>query len=181
MKMLPILLDDQEAIRYYHETARISDAEKAYVIRILSQEGYQNKRIRDVLTIAKVYTVTHLKRVGTVLSEDELELWLNNPQKITLGHVRAVAKLPQPKRETLLRELLAKKISVHECEVIAKGQSEEKDVDVKRYAQDMEDQLGRPVSIRYNPAKCSGSLTLQFFGLDDLDDVSGLLGYEIKE
>ncbi|ODS23553.1 transcriptional regulator [Candidatus Endobugula sertula] len=181
MKTLPILLDDEEAIRYYQETESISDAEKAYVVRLLSLEGYQNKRIRDVLGIEKVYAVTHLKRAGLALSDDELTLWLNNPKKITLGHVRAAAKLPQPKRETLLRDILAKKISVHECELIAKGQSEEKDVDVKRYAEDMENQLGRPINIRYNPAKCSGSVTLQFFGLDDLDDVSESLGYKVQE
>ncbi len=71
---------------------------KAYVVAFLSGEGRSNSQIREDLGIEKVYTVTHLKRAGT-LSEEELTLWLRNPRKITLGHVRAVAKLPFSKRE----------------------------------------------------------------------------------
>lgn len=68
---------------------------------------------------------------------------MNNPSQITLGHVRAIEKLPRSTREPLLRELLAKKISVHQYEMIAQGRREESSADIKIYAQGMEDQLGR--------------------------------------
>jgi len=177
MKSLPLILSREDAINYYNNTSGMTDAEKAYVVRILSEEGLSNKCIRQALGIHKVYTVTHYKRVGTALSDDEIELWMNNPCQIKLGHVRAIAKFPRLTREPLLRELLAKKISVHQYEMIAQGKREESHTDVKIYAQGMEDQLGRPVSIQYNAKKSSGSITLGFYGLNDLDDVSESLGY----
>lgn len=180
MKSLPLILSREDAINYYKSTSHITDAEKSYVVRILSEEGLSNKCIRQALNIQKVYTVTHYKRAGTALSDDEIELWMNNPSQITLGHVRAIAKIPRLKREPLLRELLAKKISVHQYEMIAQGKREESNTDVKTYAQGMEDQLGRPVSIQYNAKKCSGTLTLGFYGLEDLDDVGESLGYVLE-
>jgi len=180
MKSLPLILSREDAISYYKNTSHITDAEKAYVVRVLSQEGLSNRCIRQTLNICKVYTVTHYKRVGTALSDDEIELWMNNPSHITLGHVRAIAKFPRLTREPLLRDLLTKKISVHQYEMIAQGKREESNTDVKRYALGMEDQLGRPVSIQYNAKKCSGTLMLSFYGLDDLDDIGGSLGYVLE-
>ncbi|NMV28027.1 transcriptional regulator, partial [Vibrio parahaemolyticus] len=45
----------------------------------------------------------------------------------------------------------------------------------------MSDATGRPIKIRYNPAKRSGELTLGFFTLDDLDDVCKALGFDPSE
>lgn len=117
MNNLPLLLDAREAIDYYHQHPGMTDAEKAYVVAFLSGEGRSNSQIREDLGIEKVYTVTHLKRAGT-LSEEELTLWLRNPRKITLGHVRAVAKLPFSKREKLLRDLLHTRTPVHKFEAL---------------------------------------------------------------
>lgn len=74
MNNLPYLIDADEAIEYYKSKSDLTDAEKAYVVAILSQEGYSNKSIRQSLGIEKVYTVTHLKRAGASLSESELNL-----------------------------------------------------------------------------------------------------------
>lgn len=181
MNNLPFLIDADEAIEYYKGQSELTDAEKAYVVGILDKEGYSNKSIRKALGISKVYTVTHLKRVGTSLSESELGLWHKNPTRITLGHVRAIAKLPQSKREELLRNLLTKRIPVHKFESIAQGKSNDTDTDIKRYERIMGEVLGRQIKIRFNAAKRSGSITLDFFGLEDLDDISKSLGFKAED
>lgn len=181
MSSLPYLIDADEAIEYYKGRSDLTDAEKAYVVAMLSKEGRSNKDIRKSLGIDKVYTVTHLKRVGTCLTESELNLWHKNPSRITLGHARAIAKLPTSKREELLRSLLTKRTPVHKFEAIAKGKVDDRDTDIKRYERIMGEVLGRQINIRFNPAKLSGSVTLDFFGLDDLDHISRCLGFKAED
>lgn len=181
MESLPILIDAEEAIEFYNEHRNLTDAAKAYVVATLHKDGYSNTQIRKALQIDKVYAVTHLKRAGTALSEDELTLWHRNPARITLGHVRAIAKLSRVKREELLRGLLSKRTPVHVFASIAQGKIDERDADIKRYEQVMGDVLGRQVKIRYNPAKRSGTLSLDFYALDDLDGMARALGFKSDE
>lgn len=182
MNDFPLLFDADDAINHYISNQNRTDAELAYIVATLSKDGYKNKAIREALGIKNVYTVTHLKRAGTNLTEKELILWHKNPYRITLGHVRAIALLPQQKREELLRRLLSKKIPVHRFESIAQGKAEpNENPDIKRYEQLMSEVLGRNIAISYNPAKRSGTLTLNFYSLDDLDDVSGKLGFKSEE
>lgn len=177
MAVLPLLIDAKEAIDHYLKAQSLTDAERAYVISILSKEGFSNQRIRAALGISKVYTVTHLLRVGKSLSIEELTLWHSNASRITLGHLRAIAKMPQNKRESLMRELLTKKIPVFKYEALAKGDAERKDVDIQRYEQIMGEVIGRNVKISFNQAKKSGTISLDFYGLDDLDNISERLGF----
>ena len=123
MTVLPLLLDADEAIQYFRNSDSLSDAVKATVVAAMHNDGYSNKQIRDSLNIKEVYTITHLKRVGTSLSQNELSLWHRNPTKITLGHVKAITKLAGPLREALLRKLLSTKMSVRQFEKI--GQEKE--------------------------------------------------------
>ncbi len=181
MNNLPFLINTNDAIMYYTSRTDCTGAEKSYIVAMLSREGFTNKAIRKALKIKKVYTVTHLKRVGTSLTEKELTLWHRNPDKITLGHVRAIAKLPQPKREEMLRGLLTKRTSVQKFELIAQGKSCERNTDIQLYERLMGEVLGRQIKIRYNPSKRSGTITLDFFTLEDLDNISLALGYNSEE
>jgi len=181
MELLPYLMDIQEAVDFYHKNPTCTDAAKAYVVAFLSKEGLSNRAIRAALNIEKVYTVTHLKRVGLALTDAELALWHKNPVRITLGHVRAIAKLPQQEREKMIRKLLARKTPVHQFEAIAKGNNEQRDADIKRYQERMAEVLGRPVKIRYNSARQSGSLSLDFFTLEDLDHLAAALGFQAQD
>jgi ParB family chromosome partitioning protein len=99
----------------------------AWIIATLSRGGYLNSDIREALVIGPVYRVTHLKRAGLALSEDEMELWHQNPTRITLGHVRAIWKLPRTERENMLRNLLLVKTPVSEFERIARGEGDKRD------------------------------------------------------
>lgn len=183
MEELPFFVDIEDAVEFYELNPNRTNAVKAYTVAFLSKEGLANKDIRDKLKIKDVYTVTHLKRTGSLLSDTELTLWHNNPTNITLGHTRAIAKLPRQQREDLLRGLLTKKTAVHKFELIAQGKIEnhEKDTDIKRYELIMSEVLGRPIKIRFNQAKKSGTLALDFFGLDDLEDLSKALGFKSED
>ena len=174
-------MDADEAVQFYRENSELTDAAKAYIVAVISNDGYSNKKIRDTLCIAKTYTVTHLKRAGSSLSDAELSLWHNNPKRITLGHVRAIAKLSIPQREPLLRQLLTTKMSVRKFELLGKGKEVEPDTDTKRYADEMGKVLGRTIKIKYDPSKKTGSITLDFYRLTDLQDMAFDLGFKPDE
>ena len=182
MAHLPLLTDAEEAIDYYKSQPHFSSGPiTAHVIRILVQDGYKNRDIREALGIEKVYTVTHFIRVSQALTDGEMDLWFNNPDRITLGHLRAIAKLDFPTREKLLRKLLVARSPVHEFESIARGDTQEKDVDIARFASTMSEVTGRPTDIRFNKKRKNGTITLNFYDLDDLDDLCRKLGFNPSE
>lgn len=171
MNNLPLILDAEEAVEYFRANDVDNDALLSYIVGILSKDGYSNQAIRETLHIPKVYTVTHLKRAGISLSKEDLSLWFKNPQRITLGHVRAIAKLPSSRRNQLLRDLLAKRLSVRELEALAKGKTVQSDADIRSFERTMEDTLGREVNLKFNNATKCGTVSLGFYGLDDLESI----------
>lgn len=181
MPDFPLLLDAQEAIDYLKRHTITSDAILSYVIGLCSKEGFTNKQIRELTGIEKVYTLTHYSRVGKRLTEEELMLWHKNPNRLTLGHMRAVCKFPRDQRDLIIRRALMRHIPVSEFERIARGEETKKDADIKRYQNLMSDVIGHPVNIRYNPTNQKGSLTLDFFNLDELDKFAELLGFNPKD
>jgi ParB family chromosome partitioning protein len=86
--------------------------------------------------------------------------------------------MPEKEREKLLRGLLAKKKSVHEFELISQGKESSTDADIKRYSIRMGEVIGRPVEVSFHGSKKKGRLVLDFFSLDDLDDLAKALGYD---
>lgn len=189
MEGLPILLDSKEAIDYYQMHPGCTDAVKAYIVAFLHNEDFTNPDIRFALGL-KVYQVTHLKRVGTSLTETELELWNTYPKRITLGHVKAITKLPYSRRIELLESLKDGKpnkkkgeigsMSVTAFEALARGEAGSK-ADIKKYEETMQEVTGRVTKIKYNATKQSGSITLDFFSLDSLDDISKALGFDASK
>ena len=165
----------ESAIQYIQKNRDVSDAQKATVVAYLFSSGLTNKDVRQALQIAKVYTVTHLKRAGTSLTEEELQLWHDNPQRITLGHIRAIAKLSFENRDALLRSLLLHKQPVSKFEAIAQGKHVESNADIRKFERMVGDMLGREVKVSYNSKSEVGHLNLSFFGLDDLEAITEAL------
>lgn len=178
MSGLPLLLDAEDALLFYRRQTNPNNPMKAVVVRLLAQEGYTNRDIREALDIRQVYTVTHLLRVSKALTGEEMDLWYRNPLRITLGHLRAIAKFPQRKREPLIRKLLTTKIPVHQFEALARGEDETQDIDVQNLAEKISEATGRPTTVRFNKEKQAGTLTLTFFDLDDFDALCKMLGYK---
>ncbi|HEY8942535.1 MAG TPA: transcriptional regulator [Cellvibrio sp.] len=179
--MLPFLTDSQDALDFLRDTPDLTDPQRAYVIAFLSREGWTNRQIRSHLGIDKVYTLTHFKRVGLALTDIEFNLWVKNPERITLGHLRVVCHLKPEVREPLLRKLLAQRQSVSKLHGLVRGQVQHSNADIKRYESQMEDALGRAIKIQFDGARQCGKLTLDFYGLDDLDLLATTLGFKTEE
>ncbi len=129
------------------------------------------------------YTVSHLKRVGKTLTHEQLELWHNNPRRITLTHVRALCRMRSQQRDELFRKLLATKMTSAQLEAIAAKRqatdfSNESGLD--RYARKMSEVTGRVISFSYRPALQPGKITLSWQGYDDLDELSKNLGFDAQ-
>ncbi len=170
----PDFFSEFDIIEYYDNN--LSDPKKAYAIAKLSKY-YTNQQIRSSLAIKTASTVSYYKRAGLVLSLDELTLWDRNTHKITLGHVRAILNYNLSKRDRILRDILAKGLSVRRVEAIAKQVPSSTNADIEKYAAQMSECLGCSVNIDYNPNKQSGVLSVSFFSLDDLTDKAESLGY----
>ncbi len=171
---LPILLCPEEAIDDYLSN-NLSDTEKAYIVAYLSKEGFSNRQIREALKIDRVYTVTHLKRAGSI-SEQALLLWLNHSHKIKLGHIRVITRLKPEQHLTILEKVIRQRLSVHQLTLIAEGKDQD-DANIKRYVSQMAETIGRSVTLNYNSSQKKGSITLDFWSLDDLDEIAKRLGY----
>ncbi len=184
MEMLPLMLDGEDAIDFYRSTPDKTDAFKAKVIAVMITDGFSNGQIRDELKIQKDYVVSHYKRVGTTLNDEQLQLWHNNPSNITLGHARAVSSMKSPAlREQTLRKLLTTKISVAKLEKMAATGEQQDDIDdiekhLKQYAGYMSEVTGRVVDIKMKKGEKMGKITLSWTGYDDLDDVAKALGFK---
>jgi len=179
--ILPMLLDKKEAVRFLADQPLLSDAVKAYVCGLLHKSyGLKNRELRPIFGIARVYSMTHLIRVGSALTDEEFLLWHNNSSVLTLGHMRCLCHLPTGQRLRWIREVLARRLSVSSLHGKVWGGNGNKDKDIASYENLVSDKLGRPVNIKYLAQKQTGDLVLTFFGLDDLDDLLEKLGYAHK-
>ncbi|EIF42843.1 hypothetical protein DOK_11701 [gamma proteobacterium BDW918] len=178
MEILPDLSSIEEALDYWADERALGDPVAAYVAGYLKDQGMSNKESRTRMGIDKTYKMTHLRRVGCRLSRTCLEVWLNNSGRIGLGHARAISSLPLDEREGALRDLLVNsKMGVRDLEALAQGRKPEEDVDILRLETNMSEAVGFPVKVRWDKSTRRGSLTLQLYSLDDLDEVGRRLGY----
>ena len=81
----------------------------------------------------------------------------------------------------MLRKLLAQRQSVSKLHGLVRGQVQHSNADIKRYESQMEDALGRAIKIQFDGARQCGKLTLDFYGLDDLDLLATTLGFKTEE
>lgn len=173
---LPILLSISDAVDFIACSPELTDAQRAYTAAFMSNEGATNAEIRDALVIKHNYQASHLIRVGKVHSTDHLRLWCENPDRIKLGHMRALTGCTVDVRDHWLRKLLTTKITVQSLEALARGDEQQQDVDVRNYETYISENLGRPINLSFNKRANKGSLTLTYYGLDDLDEILKSLG-----
>ncbi len=180
---LPYFVEREDALNALKGPEKPSEALLALIVAELARES-PNREIRVITGIKQVYTVSHLKRAGKTLTHEQLELWHNNPKRITLTHVRALCRMRSQQREQMLRKLLSTKMTSAELEAIAaKRQTSDlgNESDLDRYARKMGEVTGRVVSLSYRPALQSGKITLSWQGYDDLDELSLNLGFDSSE
>lgn len=178
MELLPDLTDITDALSYWMDSQPAHPAVSSYVAGYLASKKISNKESRALMEIDKVYIMTHFRRLGTSLNRTCLELWLNNPTKITMGHARAISSMKEGEREKLLRDLLVKKQSVRQMESLVNGDPGQRDADIQALERSMSEKVGYPITIKWSREKSIGALSIKFFSLDNLDDLSRRLGFK---
>ena len=108
-------------------------------------------------------------------------------RELEMGHARALLSLTNPRQQTEVAGLVAKKgLSVRETEALvrrllarlARGgesdrsgrSSDERDPDIRRLESDLADKLGAKVELHHG-AKGKGKLVISYHSLDELDGI----------
>jgi ParB family transcriptional regulator, chromosome partitioning protein len=106
--------------------------------------------------------------------------------ELAMGHARAIAGAADP--EALARRAVAEGLSVRAVEKLAAGRvkpgarhsqvppAPANDPNIEALEQNLADSLGMPVALAVTPGGTTGSLTVRFADLDQLDWLCARLG-----
>ena len=90
-----------------------------------------------------------------------------------MGHARALIGVPNAKKLAL--EIINKKLSVRQTEKntasFKKTKTKHKDANILDLEKELSEKIGLKTSIHFNEQGSSGSLTLYYSDLDQLDDI----------
>lgn len=177
------------------ELALIENVQREDLNAIEEAEGYRQLVERHGHTQEGVAKLVHKSRshVANLLRLLELPEFVRQSLlrgDISMGHARAVASAPDP--EELIRQVIAKGLSVRQAEEraravkpgagsdIARGsarrEAEARDADLAALERQLGDMLGLKVQVSHNGQK--GTVTLHYSSLDQLDMVCQRLSGE---
>jgi ParB family chromosome partitioning protein len=142
--------------------------------RLIDEFGNSQEAIAKVVGKSRSHIANCLRLLGLPKPVKQLI----TEGKITAGHARALIGAPDP--VTLAKQVAARGLSVREVERLAQSvksgktaakikRAVEKDADTIALEKDLEAELGMKVSITHRGE--SGSLTLQYQTLEQLDDL----------
>ena len=143
---------------------------KAYKT-ILESEGVNH----DDLSNATGKSKSHISNTIRLLELDLKILNYIQEGKISMGHARALIGVPNA--VDLADEIINKKLSVREIERStskykkAKRKSTPKDPNIVDLEKELSEKIGLKTSIHFNEQGSSGSITLYYSDLDQLDDI----------
>lgn len=185
---IPVLIrdfDDTEVL----EVAIIENIQRADLNPVEEAAGYTQLmekfgHTQEKLASALGKSRSHIANSVRLLTlPPEVQGYLREG-KLSAGHARALITADDP--AALAREVIKKGLSVRETEKIAKkglgnifsedGQAKRKpsttkDADTKALEGDLSANLGMKVSLNHLPGKESGSITISYDTLDQLDDL----------
>ena len=167
------------------QRADLNAVEEAMAYReLMNKFGHTQEKLSEVLGKSRSHIANLLRLLN--LPEDVLGLLRNGD--LSAGHARAL--VPLGNASAVAKEVVANGLSVRETERLAKqGDAPktakpsatlptEKDADTKALEADLSAALGAKVEILHNADKGSGTLTIRYKDLEQLDDLCGKLsGY----
>ncbi len=118
---------------------------------------------------------SHISNMLRLLELDEEILNYIIEGKLSMGHARALIGVPNAKN--LAKEIINKKLSVRETEKntshFKKNKKNKKFIDpnIADLEKELSEKIGLKASIHFNKEGSSGSLTLFYSDLDQLDDI----------
>ncbi len=118
---------------------------------------------------------SHISNMLRLLELDDEILNYIIEGKLSMGHARALIGVPNAK--VLAKEIINKKLSVRETEKNTsqykknKSNKKFKDPNIVDLEKELSEKIGLKTSIHFNQEGSSGSLTLFYSDLDQLDDI----------
>ncbi|MCV6594397.1 MAG: ParB/RepB/Spo0J family partition protein [Silicimonas sp.] len=173
-------LDDTEVL----ELAIIENIQRADLNAVEEAAGYRQLMDRfghtqEKLAEALGKSRSHIANLLRLLNLPEPVLDMVRGGELSAGHARAL--VTSEEAETLAREIVKKGLSVRQTEALAKGPKAPKslpdnvtpmkDADTRHLEQDLSATLGMKVSIDHKPGQESGSITVRYKDLTQLDEV----------
>ena len=143
---------------------------KAYK-EILEKKNTNSDELSGMIGKSK----SHISNMVRLLELDEDVLNLVISGKLSMGHARALVGVPNAKE--LAEEIINKKLSVRQVEKNTSGFKKNKkrikikDPNISDLEKELSEKIGLKTSIHFNEEGSSGSLTLYYSDLDQLDDI----------
>jgi ParB family chromosome partitioning protein len=185
---LPVLVrdfDDTEvlevAIIENIQRADLNPVEEAAGYRqLMDRFGHTQERLAEALGKSRSHIANLLRLLGLPA---EVQAYLADG-RLSAGHARALIPTEDPLK--LARIVVDKGLSVRETEKLAKGgetkprmtrvaPSAEKDADTRALEQDLSANLGMKVVVTHDQSKESGSISISYKSLDQLDELCRML------
>lgn len=175
-------LDDTEVL----ELAIIENIQRADLNAIEEAAGYRQLMDRfghtqEQLSEALGKSRSHIANLLRLLNLPEDVLDLVRDGKLSAGHARALVTASDP--SGLAVEIVKKGLSVRQAEALVKtttgrpkavpasNATAPKDADTRRLEEDLSAALGLSVNINHEEGKSTGTLTLRYKSLDQLDHI----------
>ena len=168
---------DPEAIS---EAALIENIQRENLNAVEEARAYQsilkNKNSDyDKLSRAVGKSKSHISNMIRLLELDSEILEHIIAQRLSMGHARALIGVPNAKE--LANEIISKKMSVRQIEKNTanfkknKNKKNFKDPNISDLEKELSEKIGLKTSIYFNKEGSSGSLTLYYSDLDQLEDI----------
>ena len=138
---------------------------------ILKQNNIDHDKLSQVVGKSK----SHISNMVRLLDLDEVILGYIADGKISMGHARALIGVPNAIE--LAKEIIKKKLSVRQTEKNtasfkkSKNKNQSKDPNILDLEKELSEKIGLKTNIHFNETGSSGSLTLYYSDLDQLDDI----------
>ena len=177
---VPVLIrefDDKTAM----EIAIVENVQRRDLTPLEEAEGYRRlideyDHSQDDIARAVGKSRSHVANTLRLLNlPDEVRVLVEDGQ-LTAGHARALLSAEDP--AALAREVVTRKLNVRDTERLVQREKspppapsvpKQKDADTRILEQDLSDRTGLVVAISHNASNGSGSVTLRYQDLDQLD------------
>ena len=162
------------------QAALIENIQRANLNPVEEARAYQNILTNNNVNYENLSEVigksrSHISNMIRLLELDKKILDYIEGGKISMGHARALIGVPDALN--LAEEIINKKLSVREIErntsKFKKNKSKKysKDPNILDLEKELSEKIGLKTSIRFNDQGASGSITLYYSDLDQLDDI----------
>ena len=162
------------------QAALIENIQRANLNPVEEARAYQNILTNDNVNYENLSEVigksrSHISNMIRLLELDKKILDYIEEGKISMGHARALIGVPDALN--LAEEIINKKLSVREIErntsKFKKNKSKKniKDPNIIDLEKELSEKIGLKTSIHFNDKGASGSITLYYSDLDQLDDI----------